>query len=59
MVARAADLKFKESELESIPLETKIEYILDDLFAAIPGLRRFNARNMEEEEEVTESDEDY
>ena len=59
MIGRVADLKFRDSELESIPLEAKIEYVLDDLFAALPGLRRLNARNMDEEEEVTESDDEY
>jgi len=59
MVARVADVKFKDSELESIPLETKLEYILEDLFAAVPGLKRRSAAAMDVEVELTESDQDY
>lgn len=33
MVGRVAHLKFRDSELETLPLKAKIEYVLRDLFA--------------------------
>jgi len=40
MIGRIADLKFKGSELESIHLANKIEFVLDDIFIAYPGMKR-------------------
>ena len=57
MIGRVADLNFKGSELESIGLHEKIEYILDDLFVIIPGAKRKSGNY--EPEEATESDSDY
>ena len=57
MIGRVADLKFRGSELETIPLQTKIEYVLDDLFATAPGLERRDARGPLAEE--TDSDSAY
>ena len=56
MLGRVADLKFKGSELEDLPLQKKLEYTLDDLFIT-SGCKRRSA-NVEDIEE-TESDEDY
>ena len=57
MIGRVADLKFRGSELEDLPLQTKIEYTLDDLFVALPGCKRRSAHVDDVQE--TESDEDY
>jgi hypothetical protein len=57
MVGRVAHAKFRGSELEGINLAQKVEHILDDLFAVLPGLRRREV-NVEELVE-SESEEDY
>ena len=57
MLARLAVSKYKGSELEGIGLDKKIEQILDDVFDAIPGLKRKEVNTDELVE--TESDEDY
>ena len=57
MIARVAHLKFIGSELESIKLHKKIEYIIDDLLALTPGAKRVVFSY--EPEEETESDSDY
>ena len=56
MVCRAADTKFKGSELEGIPLAKKVEHILDDLFTPYNFRRRGVRVEITEE---TDSDSDY
>ena len=58
MIGRIAELKFKGSELESIHLANKIEFVIDDLFIAFPGMKR-KVMNLQDDEEMSESDEDY
>ena len=58
MIGRVADLKFKESELEKIHLANKIEFVLDDLFTCMPGLKRRDI-NLIDDIEESYSDEDY
>jgi len=40
MVGRAAEVKFRKSELADLALEKKIEFLLDDLFTIVPSLKR-------------------
>ena len=56
VIGRAADLRFQGSELESEPLNTKIEFLLDDLFRPF-GLTRCPV--WVEALEETDSDSDY
>lgn len=58
MVGRIADFKFKGTELENIPLEQKIEEILDELFIVLGAGSKRKPVNIEIDEE-TESDSDY
>lgn len=57
MIGRVAYIKFQGSELETIPLHKKIEFIIDDLLALTPGAKRKIVSY--EPEEETESDSDY
>jgi len=57
MIGRAADLKFRGSELENLPLCEKIECILNDLLMPF-GLTVKSARP-KTEEQADESDTDY
>lgn len=54
-VGRIAVLKFKDTEMEDLPLHQKIAFILDDIFAVV-GLTR---NDVFREEEASESDSDY
>ena len=56
MLGRCAASKMSGTELESLPLVTKLEYFLDEMFAAF-GLHRKQV-NIQQNEQ-TESDEDY
>jgi hypothetical protein len=40
MIARVSNLKFKGSELEDLHLSKKIEFVIDDMVAVIPGMVR-------------------
>ena len=58
MIGRVADLKFRGTELEDLPLEKKIEEVLDNLFVVLgKDAKRVNVDI--EVEELTESDSDY
>ena len=55
-IGRIADIKFRQSSMQNIPLAAKIEIVLDDL---LPG---FGLTRVEVEVEVlefSESDDDY
>ena len=56
MICRVALAKFAGSDLENLDVYQKVEYILDDLLALV-GLER--AARGSQEEEISESDEDY
>ena len=58
MIGRIAHYKFKGSELDDLPLAEKIEFVLDDLFSAVKGLKR-KPVVIQEEFEETASDSDY
>jgi len=58
MVGRIAEFKFKGTELESIPLELKIEEILDELLTVLGAGFKRKPVNIEIDE-GTESDSDY
>ena len=56
-IGRLAYIRFKDSsEMGSLPLATKIEYILDDIFAGYGMTRR---EVVDIVEEFSESDDDY
>lgn len=56
-IGRLAYVRFKDSsEMSSLPLATKVEYILDDIFAGY-GMTRKDVENVVEE--FSESDDDY
>lgn len=57
MIARVAQSKFTESELEDIGLNAKIEFVLDDLFKVLGEKRK--PVNIDEEDEGSASDSDY
>lgn len=56
MIGRAADLKFKDSEQESLELHKKIEFVIDDLLVLVPGLTRKVVNYDPEEETVSDTD---
>lgn len=56
LIGRIADFKFNGSELESLPLHSKIEHLLDDIFVPFNVKRRLVRVEYEEE---TDSDSDY
>jgi hypothetical protein len=56
MVGRAADLKFKDSEQEELPLHKKIEFVIDDLLVLVPGAKRVEVSFDPEEETVSDTD---
>jgi hypothetical protein len=58
MIGRVAHMKFKGSDLDTLPLNEKIEFVLDDLFTAVKGLKR-KPVVIQEEFEETASDSDY
>lgn len=39
VIARVAELSFKDSEMEEIPLYQKVEHVLDDILPVIEGKR--------------------
>lgn len=53
---RVALIRFANSEMEGLTLAEKIEYIMDEVFAACLGAPRVM---QVEQEMVSESDEDY
>ena len=58
LIGRVASIIFKGSELDELPLNEKMEYVLDDLFTAVKGLKR-KPVIIQEEFEETASDSDY
>ena len=58
MLGRVAHMKFKGSECDDLPLNEKIEFVLDDLFTAVKNLKR-KPVVIQEEFEETASDSDY
>ena len=55
-ITRIAELFFKDSELEDLPLHEKLEYLLDDMFKLV------GAKRVKQEidiEEFSDSDDDY
>lgn len=60
MIGRVADHKFQGSELEALPLDRKIEFVLDEVFSALPKEQNTKRQQPDVEiEEETESDPDY
>ena len=58
MIGRVAELKYRGSEQEPLPLAEKIETILDQIFVVLgPGVKRKDADV--DQEVLTESDSDY
>ena len=56
LLARIAELYFRDSEMEDLQLSEKIEYILDDLLPLV-DMTRTKQKIMIEE--FSESDDDY
>jgi hypothetical protein len=55
-LGRIADVRFRNSELEIIPLDRKLEFVLDDIFSFFGITRKSIASGLSEE---TASDSDY
>lgn len=56
MIGRIADLKFKITEMERLPLNQKIEFILDELLTFVDEKRKDVQMQIDEE---SESDDEY
>ena len=56
LLARIAELYFRDSEMEDLQLSEKIEYILDDL---LPLVEMSRTKQKIMIEEFSESDDDY
>ena len=56
LLARIAELYFRDSEMEDLGLSEKIEYILDDLLPLVDMVRTKQKITIEE---FSESDDDY
>ena len=56
VIARVAELNFKDSELEDLPLFQKVEHILDDILPVIGAERVKQTITVEE---FSDSDDDY
>ena len=58
LICRAADVKFRRTEIESEELHLKVGYILDDILPLLgPGYEREEVGD--QVVEISESDEDY
>ena len=55
-IARVAELTFKDSEMEEVPLYEKVEHVLDDILPIIGAER---VKQVVSVEEFSESDDEY
>ena len=56
LIGRIADLKYKHSDLSSLPLAKRIEFVLDDLLALVDIKRRDVKIDVDDQ---SESDDEY
>ena len=56
LIARCAELYFRDSEMEDLLLSEKVEYVLDDLLPIVGGSRTKQKMVIEE---FSDSDDDY